>query len=172
MDVSTSACAPFREVMLEADPPELRGEGDGPLARHLRTCPSCARVAALLLEETAHLDAYLTEAPRPDVDALLRRAGFSVGAPPAPTSGPRFASRMWRFPTRRVWIPVAAAAALTAILLLRAPEVHTPAASVGSVATSVPRATPPVVEPAAGQDAAIMQTDDPNITVVWLFKTG
>lgn len=173
-----SACAPFRERMLEADPPELRGEGDGPLARHLRTCPACARAAAVLLAETARLDALLGERADVDVPALLARAGVGPGA--VPTSSPRAAAaapgtvaappaRGRRFPSRRFWIPLAAAAALAALLLVYGPGTRTPPAS---MAAAQPAPTLPVVEPAAGQDAAIIRTDDPEITVVWLFKTG
>jgi len=64
---------------------------------------------------------------------------------------------------------VAAAAALATVLFLRAPDLPIPAHSTVARARPEP---PAVVEPVAGQDAAIMQTDDPNITVVWLFKTG
>ncbi|MCG6989398.1 MAG: hypothetical protein LJF06_14645 [Gemmatimonadetes bacterium] len=173
-----SACTPFRELMLEADPAELRGEGNGALARHLRACAPCARVAALLLEETARLDALLEEAPHVDVAGILARAGVS-SAPPAPApEAARSATAAarsvpdavgTRFPRRRLWIPMAAAAALAAILLLRVPSVRPPRASVAAAAE---RPAPPLVEPAAGQNAAILRTDDPEITVIWLFPTG
>lgn len=174
-----STCTPFRELMLEADPAELRGEGNGDLARHLRVCEPCSRVAALLLEETARLDALLEEAPDVDVAGILARAGVS-SAPSGPASEavrPAMAASAasvpgrlgMRFPRRRLWIPLVAAAALAAILLLRAPWVRSPTASVAAAPES---AAPPVVEPAAGQDAAILRTDDPEITVIWLFPTG
>lgn len=173
--MTKDACVPFRERMLEADPEELRGEGDGPLARHLRACPACARVASVLLEETGRLDAFLAAAPALDVEAVLAKAGIESGRGPGTagassprSSGPRFAPRMRRFPTRRLWIPVAAAAAL-ALLLFRSSTVHVPPTS---VAAAVHAPAPPVVEPTAGQDAAIIKTDDPEITVVWLFTTG
>ena len=149
-----SACAPFRELLLEAEAAELCGKGGSPLARHVRACPSCARAAALVLEETSRLDAFLGEAPPLDVDALLARAA----APP-----------LRRFPGRRIWVPTAAAAALAALLLWQATEMRTPPVS---VTAAVERSTPPLVEPVPGQDVAVMQTDDPNITVVWLFPTG
>ena len=34
----TMDCAAARALLLEADPAELRGEGDSPLAAPLRTC--------------------------------------------------------------------------------------------------------------------------------------
>ena len=137
-----STCTPFRELMLEADPAELRGEGSGALARHLRVCEPCSRVAAILLEETRRLDALLEEAPDVDVAGILARAGVSSAPPvpasatsrpapaPAPPSEPGHV-RM-RFPRRRLWIPLAAAAALAALLLVRTPSVRPPTASVAA----------------------------------------
>jgi hypothetical protein len=174
-----SACTPFRELMLEADPGELRGVGNGALARHLRACDSCARVAALLLEETARLDALLDDAPEVDVAGILARAGMSpastapeprIAPPSAAAVAPSAPARVGMlFPRRRIWIPLAAAAALAAVLLLRSPRLRSPGASVAAAPAT---AAPPLVEPAAGQDAAILQTDDPEITVIWLFPTG
>lgn len=155
-----SACAPFRDLLLEAEAAELRGEGESPLARHVRACSSCARAAALVLGETARLDALLSEAPPLDVDALLARAGVKSGRAAAP---PR------RFPGRRLWVPAAVAAALAALLLWQAVGVRSPPTPITAVAE---RTTLPLVEPIPGQDVAVMQTDDPDITVVWLFPTG
>lgn len=154
-----SDCASFRALLLEAEPAELRGEGESPLARHVRACSSCARAAALVLGETARLDALLSEAPPLDVDALLARAGVKSGRAAAP---PR------RF-LRRLWVPAAVAAALAALLLWQAVGVRTPPTPITAVAE---RTTLPLVEPIPGQDVAVMQTDDPDITVVWLFPTG
>lgn len=163
------ACAEYRDLILAAEPGELRGEGETALAVHVRRCSSCARAAALVLEETARLHEYLGEVPDFDVDALLARTGqlapeHERGAPKAP---PRV---QHRFPGRRLWVPLAAAAALAGLLLVRGFGIRAPATFVAS--SSPPPAPAPVVEPVAGQDAAIMQTDDPEITVVWLFSTG
>ena len=170
-----SACSEFRAMILEAEPPELRAEGDGPLAVHLRGCPDCARAAALVLQETAQLEEYLGDTPAFDVDAILKRAGFPAGVsetiaprPAMPREGdpPSFRS----FRGQRLWVPLAAAAAIAALLLMRGSE--TPRAGVSVAASTTLHAAAPLVEPVAGQDAAIMQTDDPDITVVWLFSTG
>lgn len=43
-------CQEAAELILEAEPAELAGEGDSPLADHLRVCGRCARVGTRLLE--------------------------------------------------------------------------------------------------------------------------
>ena len=166
-----SACAPFRELLLEAEAAELRGEGESLLARHVRACSSCARAAALILGETARLDALLSEAPPLDVDALLARAVVVSGSAAAPvgTHRPARGAPPHRRFSRRLWVPTAAAAALAALLLWQADEMQTPPASVTAARE---RSTLPLVEPVPGQDVAVLQTDDPDITVVWLFPTG
>ncbi|MDP2956787.1 MAG: hypothetical protein Q8N53_10220 [Longimicrobiales bacterium] len=166
-----SACTPFRDLLLEAEAAELRGEGGSPLAHHVRACRSCARAAALILEETSRLDLLLSEAPPLDVDALLARAGVVSGGAAAPvgTHRPAPGAPPRRRLSRRLWVPTAAAAALAALLLWQADEMQTPPAS---VTAAVAHGSPPLVEPAPGQDVAVMQTADPDITVVWLFPTG
>jgi hypothetical protein len=170
-----TACSEFHAMILVAEPEELRAEGGSALAVHIRGCPDCARTAALVLEETARLDAYLGEAPAIDVDAVLARAGIPTAASALVATHPavqrKAAARTRRsFPGRRVWLPLAAAAALAALLLMRGPGIRSPSKSVASAPTGP--APAPLVEPVAGQDAAIMNTDDPEITVVWLFSTG
>jgi hypothetical protein len=170
-----SACAEFRAMLLEAEPEELRAEGAGALAVHLRGCPECARLAALVLQETAQLDRYLGHTPGFDVDALLKRAGFPLSAPPLIEKQPAGSGKVAAgahnlFPGRRLWIPLATAAAVAALLLFRGPQARRAAPYVASSPTGT--APAPLVEPVAGQDAAIMKTDDPEITVVWLFSTG
>ena len=162
-----SDCASFRELMLEAEPAELRGKGESLLARHVRDCPACARTAALLLEETERLDAFLADAPPLDVDAVLARAGVASGAATPEAAPSRL--RIRRFPLRRVWVPLAAAAALAGLLLFRGPgPTRVPATDMA--AREAP--APPLVEALADQDVAVMPTNDPNITVVWIFTKG
>lgn len=162
-----SDCASFRELMLEAEPAELRGEGESPLARHVRNCPACARAAAVLLQETEHVDAFLADAPPLDVDAVLARAGIAPRRAAPGTAPGRLGIR--RFPTRRVWVPLAAAAALAGLLLLRGPE-PTRVPATDMAAREAP--APPLVEALADQDVAVLPTNDPNITVVWIFTKG
>lgn len=165
-----STCADFRAMILEAEPMDLRGEGDTELAVHVRGCPACARVAALVLDETARLDAYLGDTPVLDVEAVLARAALPAEAPEAVAHRTLPVSKAYSFPGRRILVPLAAAAALAALLLMRGQEIRSPATSIAS--SPAEPAVAPLVEPIAGQGAAIMQTDDPEITVVWLFTTG
>ena len=152
-----SACERVRELLLEAEPEDLRGDGDGEVARHLQGCPTCARVAAAVLGATRALDEALTAgAARLDPAAIVARA---LG--PAPLAArPRRVRRPGR------WAGVAglaAAAALAAILLTRPPEAPL------SPAPRLAQGPPPLVEVATPTDVAIIQTDNPDITVLWFF---
>jgi hypothetical protein len=70
-----SDCKRPLEYLLEADPGQLRGGGDGKVSRNVRECERCADAATKVLERMASLDAALcTASDGLDVDALLRRA--------------------------------------------------------------------------------------------------
>lgn len=71
-----TGCTRFLEAMMDADPRELRGEGDSELARHVPECPRCRAAASRILLDTEALDRALDEMlPPMDVDAVLERAG-------------------------------------------------------------------------------------------------
>lgn len=141
-------CSDWQDVMLEAEPAELSGEGESALAKHLRSCAVCRAQADLLLRAMTELDQDLAaEAARDQVRRLgrperLRRAAL-------------------------VAVPLAAAAAIALLLLgpfragrgpglVRIPPVPTVAAV-------------PVVTPPPGRNAAVIQTDNPDIVIVWLY---
>jgi hypothetical protein len=48
-------CIEAREAMLDAEPAELRGESESPLAAHVRDCPTCHALARALARDTAVL---------------------------------------------------------------------------------------------------------------------
>ena len=151
-----TTCAEVRDLLLEAEPEELRGHGASPVAEHLRTCPGCARLAAAILEETAQLEAWLEAEPSVPVAEILTRAGIPVG--PRPTL---------RLPRRSrwVWAPAAAAAAIAVLFVAiesRAPR------PLGAPRATPPEA-PPLVEATGGETVAVIQTDNPDITVLWFF---
>lgn len=150
-------CEQALERMLVADPGALRGDAaaDAELAAHLAGCRRCRAVAATLTSELAALDAGLEE--------LASRRELPVGAPAR--------HRRRRLP-RGTWVPLAAAAALAALLVIGrggGPELERPGSGgeppwPGSgeprVAVTVP----------VDRGAAVMATRNPKITVVWLYE--
>lgn len=177
-------CETALERMLEAEPAELRGEVDTEMARHIAGCARCGAVAAAMLAEANALDAALgeyaaalagttdadrTAAARVAADAALTAIGPENGEETLPGRGPvssRSRGRRW---TRAAWLPLAAAAALAGVLVLgRGP---------GPFPTSVPTLPDPrppapavSVRPPADRGTAIMETGNPDITIVWLYE--
>lgn len=159
-----STCENVRRLILEAEPDELRGIGSGRVAAHVRDCSSCGHLAARILEETAALDAYLTaEADPSTVEEVLRRAGI---ASPHWT-GTRSRPRDW-WGRRSAWIALAAAASAAALLLARG---RVPTTAPVPVALAVAE-LPPLVQSSSDRTVAVMQTDNPDITVLWFFQGG
>jgi hypothetical protein len=150
-------CADAVELILEADSPDLRGEGEGTLAVHVRNCPRCRALVQVVLEEEKILASSMLEAvPAPDLDTILDR-----GLNPENSSA--------RQPLRAfkkagyALIPLAAAAALAGLFLRsEAPlpgPVYSPPEPTVSLGLEVPE----------GRNAALLQSDNPDITVLWFF---
>lgn len=92
--------------MLEADPAELAGRGEGRLSAHVRECERCGALARRLLASERELGEVL-EALGP-----VRAPGELLAAAPA-SSGTSAPPAIWR------WIvPLAAAAALVGLFLI------------------------------------------------------
>lgn len=149
----TMDCPTARDLLLEADPAELRGEGDSPLAAHLRDCAACRARAQAILAGEAELDAALRS-------LAAARTGTRVIA-----LWPRHGL------ARRVGtiaVPLAAAAAAAGVVLLRpAPAGEKPGVTTEKIARALfPRQ--PVVRPGPGRSAMVLQTRDPGVTVVWI----
>jgi hypothetical protein len=161
-----TTCSEIRDLLLEATPAELRGEGEGTLAAHLRSCEACRRRAELLLRADEALEAALGEGGVPDVEAILELAGQPASERARP-AGFRAKVRSL-LPAPRHWIPLAAAAALAGVLLL-ARNGEPPA--LPPVARAQAQALP-TVEAASAAGVAIVETDNPNITVLWFFEQG
>ena len=160
------SCDGIRELILEAEPAELRGAGETLLALHLRGCARCAGDAERVLA-----------AQRRMADALAELTA-SAAPPPAPVRTGRHALRVGSAPaargrTRRRLIltaaPLAAAAVLVLLLVqLRDGDELLP---IGPLTEQVAVATDvPVVNVTTAHDVAIMKAADPNITVVWYLK--
>ena len=151
-------CADAREQLLEADPAELRGEGETELSLHVRECAACGAVAARLVAATLELNRTL-EAVQPGVpvDAALREL--------------RGRLRRERRRHRRLagTIAVAAAATLAGLVLLRngQPVVET------DRQPSVVASPGLEVEAPPGNTVAVFEVADrPDIVIVWLFEMG
>jgi hypothetical protein len=146
----TAGCAAVRERLLDAEPAELRGAGDTPVAMHVRSCTRCAAAAARILSAHDEL-----------AGALATLATARTSALPV----------MHRSRRRLIGMaaPLAAAAALVLFLVQRRPDSDLPLLEPPpeqvAMATDVP-----VVNVTADDDVAIMRTSNPNITVVWYLK--
>ena len=153
-------CEMARERMLEVDPAELVGGGTGELAGHLAACPECAGVAAALVRELAALEDAV-EAWAAAGDARAAADAVLAGSRERPPVAGPLRRRAWR-----VWVPLAAAAALAAVLLMsREPGVERTGTAVQ--AAPAPRVA---VTPPPDRGAAIMETPNPKITIVWLYE--
>jgi len=143
------------DALRAADIAELDGSRRSELERHIASCAGCREAAARILEGNRVLDQALTLTTSPDIDALLARASTEP------------VQRDERSPTRRIhrWSVVAAAAAIGAVMLGRGfdrplPGDSPPILSDARVAIDVP----------GGRDVAVLQTDNPDITVLWFFQ--
>jgi hypothetical protein len=142
-------CATATDLLLTAEPDELRGVGGSALAAHVRACASCRGQAELLLAEQAWLAHAL------DTLTSLHRAD-----PPA-----RRPARRW-LPT--VLVPLTAAAAAAAVVFVSRgrdgagplPPILLPPTRVAEV---------PVVNAGTARNVAVMRTSDPKITVIWYY---
>ena len=151
----TMDCQTARGLLLEADPAELRGDGDSPLAAHLRACAACRARADAILAGEAELDAALRTLAAP-------RSGTRVSP-----LRPRRSAAM-RFGAAAV--PLAAAAVAAGIVVSgrgAAPVAERPGVITERIARSL-FAPPPVVRPEPGRTATVLKTRDPGVTLVWI----
>ena len=147
-------CENALDRMFEAEPGSLRGDGSDPeLSAHLRDCARCRAVAATLARELAALDEGI---------GALADPGTRAGRRPGRRDGRRLRRAMGR-----AWVPLAAAAALAALLVLGRGDDIDPGAPVGVEAPAFePRVAVTLPE---GRGGAVMGTRNPEITVVWLY---
>lgn len=181
-------CEAAREAMLECEPSELGGGGDGPLAAHLGTCEACRRRARTLVVELRALDAALEAMSGRSADRTPE-AALEHDVPRGMAAGMSGAGRWER--GWRLAAPLAAAAAIAVLVLAwpsgrppgpggmtAGPTDRGPAAAAGGAGASSGPAAP------AGEGAtrgrlrvrvpddrrvAVFQTRDPSVAVVWFF---
>lgn len=155
-------CADAIEALLEADLTTLEGNGDEPLARHILACPSCAKRAKAILQGEASLARALeVEGPKLDPERILDAAEARTQGRlrPLPT---RWRSRALSRQGLAL-LPLAAAAAVATLLLARGPSLPGPTYSPPSVAPGLE------VEAPQGGSVVVLETTNPEITVLWLF---
>jgi len=149
-------CAEALQTILEADPSILEGQGESSLALHIQECPRCREMARVVLEGESLLAEELVAAlPPPDLEALLDEVLGPDSTPPK-----------LRFRPRRLGLtllPLAAAAAMVALFLGSEPRLP------GDPYLPPQRAPGLGLEVPEGQNVAVMATNDPDITVLWLF---
>lgn len=150
-------CEEAYEKILEAAPDALMADTDSPLGHHLAACERCGSAAALIRSGTAALGGWLSEAT----------ASFDPAAVVDEALGPRLPGK--RTTVRRTlrWTIPLAAAAMLALLLVRGPA--GPGALPGE--PFQPRETPSglALDVPAGRSAAVMDTHNPDITIVWFY---
>jgi anti-sigma factor RsiW len=149
----TMDCAAARALLLEADPAELRGEGDSPLAVHLRACAACRADAGAILAGEAELDAALRALATPSADPKvipLRPRSREMRIVPAAGT-------------------LAALAATVAAVMLARPHAAPPRGADAEQIARLMFPAPPVARAADGRSVAVLQTSDPGVTVVWVY---
>jgi hypothetical protein len=175
-----TSCETIRERLLEASATALAGRGESAVARHVRSCAACHSVAKRILDETRLLGASLEQLrPRMSEDEAVRLARDSEGRQVAAVKLPA-ARRAGSSGFPRGWmrwspVPVAAAAAVVALVLTAGPRTQSPEEDDPSVPV-LPVATAAAVAldglsvdiPEQGR-VAVFETKNPSITVVWFY---
>lgn len=148
-------CRAAVQRLLEADPAELAGQGDGELATHVRDCPRCGGVAARLLAGQEELSRALDAlGPATGVEETLR----GVRARRRQSAWTRWS---WRWA-----VPLAAAAALTGVLILRSVDTDRPP---GEIAPQPAALVEPLVDMATAQNVMVFETRDRSAKVIWFY---
>jgi hypothetical protein len=184
-------CTDIREQFLEASATALAGHGESVVARHVRTCMACQALATRILDETEGLAADLGHLqPRMSEEEAVRVAregratvgGKAVADRGLPTRRRRRSGAVDSpDPRRGRWwapVPVAAAAAIAALVLTAGPRGPGLEEIGPSGPSAFPGSEPTVaVESLAGLSVevpvqgrvAVFETSDPSVTVVWFY---
>jgi len=159
------ACERPVEVLLRAEVDELDGSGATELAGHIRACERCGTLAESILAGYGALDDTLEPAVEVNAPRIVALGRARADA------GVRRRSR-WRLPMPFPSAPWAAATATAAsiaaalALVLPQPPGPRPEPDWQPPAAAV---SAPVVR-APHHNVAVIQTDDPDITVFWFYK--
>lgn len=153
-------CREARAGILEGDPSTLAGQSADPLALHIQGCPQCRDAAAVVLQGQAALGAALeASVPDPDLDAALEWA--TAGRPGAQEirRGRIRSGRWWKWAS----LPLAAAAAALVLLFPGDPSIPGDTDGSARVAEGLELEVP------EGTNVAVLETNNPDITVLWFF---
>jgi hypothetical protein len=153
-------CSEARSGLLEADLATLEGRDGSPLGTHIAECSGCRARAQAILEGESLLASKLgQEIELPDLDGIISAAEAEESVESLPSRWRGWASR------KRVaaLLPMAAAAAMVALFLGRAPTLPGPEYILDPPGDGM------AVEVPLGQSVAVMETNNPEITVLWLF---
>lgn len=152
-------CASAIDRMLEADPQELAGSGDGELASHIATCEPCSAMAAQIVNSQLELAQELdSHTPRLRADEALRI-----------TEG-RAASKRRRNNIWQIGAPMAAAAGFAGVVLLGGGHQDIGSTALARVQEPLPGLE---VQGPPGKDVAVFEVADrPDVVVVWFFDAG
>lgn len=157
-----STCGRPVDALLRAEVDELDGSGTTELAGHIRACDRCGALAGSILAGYETLNDTL----EPTVQLNAQRI-IALGRARADTGVRRRSKR--RLPMRPTWAAAtAAAASIAAVLALVLPEPQGPQLE-PVWQPPAPVASAPVVS-APHHNVAVIQTDDPDITVFWFYK--
>lgn len=137
-------CTECRDALLVADRTTLRGEGEGALTEHLRSCPDC-RARALWIDGSTELLAEMY---------LGRRAAQPSEHVARPTRGRIAALTLLPF-----------AAAIAGVWVLTR---DTAAPTKQGEIVMAPNGVS--VQPMLGQKATVIPSSNPKVTIIWLSE--
>ena len=147
--------------LLRADVDELKGSGSSELAGHIRGCEHCGTVARSILSGYEALDDTLEAAVRVQEPSIV-----ALGRARAADARPR---TRWRLPTPPAWAAAtAAAASIAAVMALLLPAPPKPQLEQVWQPPAITASAPVVSAP--HHNIAVIQTDDPDITVFWFYQ--
>jgi hypothetical protein len=151
------------EQILEANPGELRGAEETDLVAHLAGCKECRAAADRIVAMEAGLGGWLGE--------VERGHGSTRGAPPVMGGGDIHPGAV-RIRRRRTFWTVffpAAAAALVGLFLYEGGPAGENDPVTSLISQGVAAGLPPLVESSPGKNVVVLETQDPKITLVWLY---
>ena len=155
----TECTRPF-DTLLEADVEELSGIAETELGVHVLGCARCAAAARAILDGNVALDEVLGSFPPIDARALVARSRVA-GSPRVEKRVPRI-TRRWRRGAA-----LAVAASITVLLVLPGRDLPMPGVELAPRVEAYS-----MVEAPADLSVAVIQTDNPDMTVLWFYPIG